>query len=307
MHVALSSLVSSLHCYAHHILTLLKEEMVDDILLLHLEWVSKSFCFAFLSPQQHLQLCTANNWRSKNPPQHSPCFKLLRNNTTTTTTNHIKWIFASNVQRRRNWQVMNHMNFASILNSALNLQFSMDPYMNVQYTDGSTIQFSTTLLNKYLYASWKNYRLECELGLINILRLESESHNTFKLVKSLYIHAFHWTSNKSLPPMCRWLMNLQISPHGSFVLSSNVQITEEFSIVYHRAFPQCAVPQCAVQWWIFNTFSIGLHLNLQFTIQFAMDPCVNEQLTDEFSTHVPRNDFGFQTDVWKVNIFALQG
>jgi hypothetical protein len=37
MHVALSSLVSSFNCYAHHILTLLEEEMVDDILLLHLE------------------------------------------------------------------------------------------------------------------------------------------------------------------------------------------------------------------------------------------------------------------------------
>lgn len=113
-------------------------------------------------------------------------------------------------------------------------------------------------------------------------------------------------SNKSLPPMCRWLMNPQISPHGSFVFSSNVQITKEFQFVYHRA-----LSQCAVHWWIFNTFSISLHLNVQFTdeytIQFAMDPCLNEQLTDEFSTHVPWHDFGFQTEVWQVNIFTLQG
>jgi hypothetical protein len=70
--------------------------------------------------------------------------------------------------------VTNHINFASFLNSGLNLQFSMDLYMNVQYTDGPTIQLSTCSSEQIsILASWKNYGFECELGLVNILRLKS--------------------------------------------------------------------------------------------------------------------------------------
>ncbi len=69
---------------------------------------------------------------------------------------------------------MNHINFPSMLNSVLNLQFSMDPCMNVQYTDGPTIQFSTCSSEQFsIHASWKNYRLQCDLRLVNIRRLES--------------------------------------------------------------------------------------------------------------------------------------
>jgi hypothetical protein len=128
-----------------------------------------------------------------------------------------------------------------------------------------------------------------------------------KLGKSLYIHTFHWTCPINLCLQCAddwWIHKLVLM--GPLSFPQMCKSLRNFQFVYHRAFPQCAV-----QWWIFNTFSIGLHLNVQFTdestIQFAMDPCLNEQLPDEFSTHVPWNDFGFQTEVWQVNIFTLQG
>jgi hypothetical protein len=166
---------------------------------------------------------------------------------------------------------MNHTNFPSKLNSVLNWQFSIDPCMNVQYTGGPTRQFSTYSSEEFsIHVLWKNYRLQWELWLVKILKLEDYSPITFKLVKCLYIHTFHWTCPINLCLQCAddwWIHKLILM--GPLSFPQMCKSLRSFQFVYHRAFPQCAVhwwvhntichrslPQWAAHWWILNSCSM---------------------------------------------------